>query len=381
MNIDSLLDLVSRLLWVVFLGVTIFLFVRRYREGGFVYALRRTMGWRISAFLITVLVVTIISAAIVFIQPQEVAVVVSALNPNGYRPDPLRSGLQFVVPLAEEAVRYPIYWQNYTMSSRPLEGEVVGDDSIAARSADGQSVIIDVSVVFRIDANQAVRIHIDWQNRYITDLIRPRTRSEVRSLAAQFTADEINSDERQNLEVLLNTEMGRILEEHGFILDSLLVRNIAFSPDFAQAVEDKQIALQREEQRRREANQIRALAEGRGDEITILARARADAILLEAAARANARVLAARGERKALIDINNALARAPTDLLTYQYINRLAPNIRVMLVPSGSPVILPLPNQTINEALAVDDTRSVPITSTTTFSPGLTLLNDGNITP
>ena len=32
------------------------------------------------------------------------------------------------------------------------------------------------------------------------------------------------------------------------------------------------------------------------------------------------------------------------NLLNYQYINKLAPGIQVMLVPSNNPYILPLPN-------------------------------------
>jgi hypothetical protein len=38
-----------------------------------------------------------------------------------------------------------------------------------------------------------------------------------------------------------------------------------------------------------------------------------------------------------------ALATNP-DLITYQYINQLAPGIQVMLVPNDNPFLLPLPS-------------------------------------
>jgi hypothetical protein len=34
------------------------------------------------------------------------------------------------------------------------------------------------------------------------------------------------------------------------------------------------------------------------------------------------------------------------DLLTYQYIQKLAPNVQVMYLPSGQPYLIPLPTAT-----------------------------------
>jgi regulator of protease activity HflC (stomatin/prohibitin superfamily) len=92
-------------------------------------------------------------------------VVVSAFNPQGYRSDALTPGLHWIVPFAENVIVYPISRQTYTMSSTPGEGAVSGDDSIAARTADGQQISIDASVIFEINPEKVVQVHIAWQNR------------------------------------------------------------------------------------------------------------------------------------------------------------------------------------------------------------------------
>jgi len=51
------------------------------------------------------------------------------------------------------------------------------------------------------------------------------------------------------------------------------------------------------------------------------------------------------------------------DLLTYQYIEKLAPGIRVMLVPNNAPYLLPLPD------INATDISSEYLTTPTTPSP------------
>ena len=49
----------------------------------------------------------------------------------------------------------------------------MGDDSITARTANGQEIFVDSSVIYQIDPDQVVKVHILWQNRY-PDRIDPR---------------------------------------------------------------------------------------------------------------------------------------------------------------------------------------------------------------
>jgi len=64
--------------------------------------------------------------------------------------------------------------------------------------------------------------------------------------------------------------------------------------------------------------------------------------VIQAEAEAKARLIQAEAEKQALQLIAAALATNP-DLLSYEYIQRLAPGIQVMLVPNDNPYLLPLP--------------------------------------
>ncbi|MEJ5223806.1 MAG: hypothetical protein WHV44_05065, partial [Anaerolineales bacterium] len=129
------------------------------------------------------------------------------------------------------------------------------------------------------------------------------------------------------------------LNENGLVLADFVLRNITFSEEYANSVEQKQIAEQQAqqarfvvEQKRQEAEQARQTAQGQ-----------ADAAVIAAKGAAEARIIQAQAEAEALRLISAALKENP-DLLTYQYINKLSPNIQVMLLPSDSPFLFPLPN-------------------------------------
>jgi len=341
--IDQLLNLLAIIAWIWFVLVVVLIIVRAYQAGGARGAMKSFLSWRIILALLIAVGLSLLSASLVFIEPQEVGVVVSVISPNGYREAPLRSGLHIIVPLAERVSRYPIYWQTYTMSSEALEGEKVGNDAIAARTSDGQAVYLDSSVIYRIDPNEAVKVHIDLQNRYVKDFIRPVMRGIVRTEVSQFTADEINSSKRKNLEENLGELLREAFTEKGFILDRFLLRNIAFSTQYATAIEQKQVAEQERTQREYQAEQMRKLAEGERDKLKIEADGRAGAIEREAKAQATAAVVKAEADAKALELISKALEANPR-LVIYRYIEKLAPGIKVMLVPNDNPFLLPLPD-------------------------------------
>jgi len=378
--IDDLLNLLAVIAWIWFVLVVMLIMVRAYQAGGIRFAVKNFLSWRVILALSIALILSLLSAALVFIEPQQVGVVISVISPNGYREDPLRSGLHLIVPLAERVELYPIYWQTYTMSTESLEGSKAGNDSIAARTSDGQAVYIDSSVIYRLDANEAVRVHIDLQNRYVDDFIRPVMRGVVRTEVSQFTADEINSSKRKNLEENLGELLRTAFTEKGFVLDRFLLRNIAFSSAYASAIEQKQVAEQDQQQREYQAEQMRKLAAGERDKMKIEVEGKAAVIQREAEAQATAAVVKAEAEAKALKLIADAL-KDNKNLLLYRYIDKLSPNIRVMLVPNGNQYILPIPDIT-GETTEVP--APLPVLTTTNMTEpqsGLTIIPTVSATP
>lgn len=367
--LDQLLAFIAVIAWLWFALVVGLITMRQYRTHGVSGALRAVMSFRVMLALVIATGLSLLSASLVFVEPQEVGVVISIISPNGYREQPLRSGLRVIVPLAETVVRYPIYWQTYTMSAEPMEGSKLGNDSISARTSDGQVVYIDCSVIYRIDPNEVIRIHTDLQNRYVDDYIRPVMRGLIRTEVSQFTADEINSSKRKDLEANLEDLLRAALSDKGFVLDRFLLRNIAFSSTYASAIEQKQVAEQEQIQREYEAEQMRKLAEGERDKQKIEVEGRAAAIQREAEAQATAIVVKAQADAEALRVVKAALADDKS-LLLYKYIEKLSPNIRAMLLPSNQPFLLPLPE--LDTSGSITTTIEIPTpTSTITSTVGV----------
>jgi regulator of protease activity HflC (stomatin/prohibitin superfamily) len=373
MNITTVISAIAGLSWLAVVGLLVLVVLRASRQQPI-----KGLVTGLVLSIVAALLLNTVSAGLVFIEPQERGVVISAIAPKGYREQALQPGLRWIVPYAESVEVYTISKQTYTMSIVPTEGQVVGDDSISARTSDGQEVVIDASVIFSIDPAKVIDLHIDWQKRYITDLVRPLSRGVIRDAVAQFQIDQVYSTKRDEMKDQMESDMTAVLAENGLMLADFVLRNITFSPEYAASVEQKQIAEQLAqqaafvvEQREQEADQARVTAQGQADAAVfraegeaksrvIAATAEAEAVVIRASAEAEARLIQAEAEQEALQLIAIALATNP-DLLSYEYIQRLAPGIQVMLVPNDNPFLLPLPSLEGTETTVITS----PIDATT----------------
>ncbi|MFL7890754.1 MAG: prohibitin family protein [Anaerolineales bacterium] len=333
MNFSSVLQGLVAFLWIAVVGMIILAVVRAARG----YKVR-TLSVAVLVTAILAVVLTTISAGLVFIQPEERGVVISAIAEDGYRREPLQPGLNWIIPYFESVVRYPISRQTYTMSIAPSEGQIQGDDSVAARTSDGQEIFLDASVIYAIDPAEVVKVHIDWQNRYTQELVRPISRGIIRDAVSQFRVEEVVSSKRFELQEFITERTKEMLAQNGLMMTDFVLRNIQFSQEYAASVEQKQIAEQQAqqarfvvEQRRQEADQAREVAKGQRDASITIAEGKAEARLIEADA-----------EAKALLLVADAL-RDNSDLLTYTYITKIAPGVQVMLLPSDNQFLFPLP--------------------------------------
>lgn len=334
MNIASVFQAIATFAWIGFAGLLALTIVRASRQ-------QPTKG--LSSFVVILLaaalLLTTVGAGMVFLQADQYGVVISAFQPNGYRTQPIGPGLHWIIPFFENVKPYSIAKQTYTMSSSTGEGQVQGDDSIEARTKDGQQVYIDASVIYSIDPTHVIDLHITWQDRYQDNVVRPIVRAAIRDAVSQYGVEEIVSTKRGELEQTITNAVQGGLAANNLIMDDFLLRNIRFSDEYAKAVEQKQIAEQQAqqaayvvEQKKQEAEQARQVAQGQADAQVIAAKGAAQARIIQAQAEAEA---------------NQTLSQSLTpQLLQYQYIIKLSPNVQTIYIPSGNQFILPLPNTT-----------------------------------
>jgi regulator of protease activity HflC (stomatin/prohibitin superfamily) len=282
-------------------------------------------------------ILTLLGSGLVYVESNERGVV-KTIRAGGIRPQALEPGLHWILPVVEQVVTYSISNQTYTMSAVALEGQVQGDDSIRARTKDGQEVVIDASVIYQIDPAKVVPLHIVWQERYENGIVRPEARGVIRDAVSQYGVEEVVSSKRAEMVQIITDELGASLSENNLHLIDFVLRDIHFSEEYAAAVEQKQIAEQQAqqarltvEQKKQEAEQARQVAQGQADAAVIAAQGAAEARLIQAEAEAKANELLAA-----------SLENNP-ELLQYQYILKLSPGVQTIFIPSGNQFILPLP--------------------------------------
>ncbi len=183
----------------------------------------------------------------------------------------LTSGLNVVNPLVEVS-EFDTRTQNYTMSGVHDEGSKEGDDAIRVLSSDGLEVVIDLTVLYRIQPEQAPNIlrklGIDYQNV----IVRPVTRTRIRDISAYYEAVALYSTKRDEFQGRIFKAIEADFKSRGLILEQLLVRNINLPESVKKTIESKinaeqeaqkmQFILQKEKQ---EAERKRVEAQGISD--------------------------------------------------------------------------------------------------------------------
>ena len=260
------------------------------------------------------------------VQPANTAVVINVLS--GELEDPPRApGTSIIIPGIHQVQIYRTDQQEYTMSGTSSEGAQQGDDAVQALTEDGQSVAIDITVFYRIDRENANVVHLNWQSRYENQFVRPTIRSIARDVAATYDAVQIYGADRTLMQQEIQTRLAEAMSAEGLTLSSLRVREIRFNPEFANSIEQKQIAEQDLERARTEAETARTRAEGE-----------AQAAIAEADGEAQSIIIRAQAEAEALSLISAQIAANP-NLIQYEYIQQLADNVSLALIPSNTPFL------------------------------------------
>ncbi len=185
--------------------------------------------------------------------------------------DVLPSGLHLINPLVD-VTTFDVKTQNYTMSGVSTEGQKQGDDAIRILSADGLEVTIDLSVLFRVKADQAPFILQNIGPEYLDNIVRPVARTAIRDNAVYYDAVALYSTKRQEFQDKIYRTISTSFAKRGMELQQLLIRNITLPQSVRATIESKinaeqdaqkmQFVLQKE---RQQAEQKRIEAQGIAD--------------------------------------------------------------------------------------------------------------------
>lgn len=185
--------------------------------------------------------------------------------------DVLNSGLHFVNPLLD-VKKIDVKTQNYTMSGVHDEGNKTGDDAIRVLASDGLEVTIDLTVLYRVIANDAPKLLRETGDDYRDKIVRPITRTKIRDNAVYYQAVELFSTKRDEFQQRIYKTIEDDFKKRGLLLEQLLVRNITLPNSVKASIESKinaeqdakkmEFVLQKEKQ---EAERKRVEAQGIAD--------------------------------------------------------------------------------------------------------------------
>jgi len=180
----------------------------------------------------------------------------------------LGEGFHFIIPFVQRIVH---------MDNRIQKLEVYTQ----AFSIDIQTVSSRLAVNYQINAADSAEIFRTIGFNFERLIIEPAVHEVLKNVSAQYTAEELISlRARVSDEILaaLNEEM----QKHGIAVIALNIIDFDFTDDFIRAVEEKQIAEQRQQQADIENVTMILRAAADAEAITILAEAHAEALRITA---------------------------------------------------------------------------------------------------
>jgi regulator of protease activity HflC (stomatin/prohibitin superfamily) len=183
----------------------------------------------------------------------------------------LPPGLNLKIPFSR-VIPFSTRTQEYTMTARQNEGQIQGDDSIAALTKEGLQVKLDITVLYHLEKNKAVEIYKTIGRDYESKIIRPAIRSSIREVVAQYQAEALYSTKREESAKTLLTILKKRIEPRGIMLEDVLLRDVTLPAKLSDAIEEK-LKAEQEAQRfdfildkeKKEAQRKRTEAEGQRD--------------------------------------------------------------------------------------------------------------------
>lgn len=109
----------------------------------------------------------------------------------------------------------------------------------------GLSIKVDASVRFNPVYTEIGNLHEVFRGDYVNRLVIPEVRSTVRKVMGRYTAEEIYSTKRSEVENTIIVETEDILSSNHIVMRALLIRSINLPDQIKQAIESK---LQQEQE-------------------------------------------------------------------------------------------------------------------------------------
>ncbi|MGI5853200.1 MAG: SPFH domain-containing protein [Bacillota bacterium] len=227
---------------------------------------------------------------------------------SGVQETSLNEGLNFVVPFISHV-------ENISVRTNKLS------DDLEAVTSDLQQMKFTVVVNYRPIASEVHKLYKEVGTSYVDIVLLPALNEITKMNTSKYNADAI-MEHRQEVKDVITHELAERMKAYHIAIDDVALSNIRFSPEFEQAIEEKQVAEQQSKKKEYE-----------------LEMARQDAEIAQTKARGEAEALKIKMMAEA--EANLALDKSLTErILKYRvqmaYIERISDKVQIMVVPNES---------------------------------------------
>lgn len=192
---------------------------------------------------ILLLFITIISmATFIIIEPGQRGVIFRPWTSGLDKENIYVEGVHIVAPWNSLEV-YDVKEQSIEFSNEGSQtGESFGELDVLDKN--GLTIEVEVTVRFHPMYDKIGYIHEQFGQGYPAKLVIPEVRSAVRKIMGKYTAEEIYSTKRQELEDQIIKETSEVLSKNNIKMTALLIRSIVIPPELKKAIETKQTRQQ-----------------------------------------------------------------------------------------------------------------------------------------
>jgi prohibitin 1 len=183
----------------------------------------KLLGLAVAALLVVVL----LFASVARVESGHVGVLTLFGRVTG---EVLPEGLHLVNP----------FKSNNEMSIRTQEIK----ESASVPSAEGLVMNLDTSLIYHVDPEKASEVYRTIGPNYRDVLIEPNLRAAIREATASHSANALYTGEREMVAKQIHDQLVTLLGQRGFIVESILLRDIQLPITLKSSIEAKQQAEQ-----------------------------------------------------------------------------------------------------------------------------------------
>jgi prohibitin 1 len=117
-------------------------------------------------------------------------------------------------------------------------------ESASVPSSEGLVMNLDTSLIFHVDPEKASDVFQKIGPDYMNVLIEPNLRAAIREATASHSANALYTGERESVARQIHDQLVNLLSSRGFLVESILLRDIQLPATLKTSIEAKQQAEQ-----------------------------------------------------------------------------------------------------------------------------------------